>query len=284
MVNAMERLNKDYLIEKHNGDTDIFIRPFHYMEAKSDANGGRHKAMVNIVGNGGPNGGAWMTLNNAQLRLRDYKADPHYFGNPDPENNLQDTDGKSYQVLTNHHEMGHATGNWDDYLYDCEDLGKSWPNLPRYSQTYTAEGGPYSEDKLSRMNQQPHIAAAQLLEICLLAQRRGQKRPRVCTPLLKQTRFKITFQGTSHKHEFEIAEKYRNVAKAAKSGYAKTIKAHAKTDLLLYKLGDDEYSRLAVTGQVFNGILVVKTKIALNFVNSGGTNWTVNNAVSWPSS
>ena len=280
MVNAMERLNKNYLIEKHSGDTDIYIRPFHYMEAKSDANGGRHKAMVNIVGNGGPNGGAWMTLNNAQLRLRDYKSDPHYFGNPDPGNNLQDADGKSYQVLTNHHEMGHATGNWDDYLYDCEDLGKSWSNLPKYSQTYTAEGGPYSEDKLSRMNNNRISRLRNFWKfVCWLNDE--AKSGRSLHPLLKQTRFKITFHGTSHKHEFEIAETYRNVAKAAKTGYGKTIKAHAKADLLLYKLGDDEYSRLAVAGQVFNGILVVKTKIAINFVNSGPINWTVNNAVSW---
>lgn len=280
MVNAMERLNKDYLIEKHSGDSDVLIRPFHYMEAKSDANGGHHKAMVNIVGNGGPNGGAWMTPNNAQLRLRDYKSDPHYFGNPDPGNNLQDTDGKCYQVLTNHHEMGHATGNWDDYLYDCTDLSQSWPDLPRYDQPYTAEGGPYSDDKLSRMNTNRISRLRNFWKFaCWLNDE--AKSGGALQPLLKQTRFKITFQGTSHKHEFELAEKYRNVAKAAKSGLGETVKAHAKADLLLYKLGDDEYARLAVPGQVFNGILVVKTKIALNFLASGGTDWTVNNAVSW---
>lgn len=248
MTNAMARLNKDYLIEKHSGLSDMFIRPYHYMEAKSDTNGGPHKAMVNIV----DETGAWMTLTNAQLRLRDYQNDPNYFGNPDPHNNLADTDGGTYQVLTNHHEMGHATGNWDDYLYDCEDLGQSWFGLPRYDQPYTAEGGPYSCDILSRMNTNRTPRLRNFWKfVCWLNDE--AKSGRRLEPLLGQTRFRITFQGTSHRHEFELKEDYRNVAQAAKTGRNVVINHHANAGLLLYKLGDDEFSRLAVSGQQHAG-------------------------------
>ncbi len=280
MTNAMARLNKDYLIERHSGAADVFIRPFHFMEAKNDTNGGPHKAMVNIVTDNSPNGGAWMTIANAQLRLRDYQSDPTYFGNPDPDNALQDSDGKTYAVLTNHHEMGHATGNWDDYLYDCEDLGQNWFRVPRYNQPFTAEGGPYSGDKLSRMNvnRTPRLRNFWKFACWLNDEAQAGK---ALEPLLGRTRFRIAFQGTAHCHQFELADTYRNVALAAKTGRDQTVKDHARADLLLYKLGDDEYSRLAVAGQVFNAVLVVKSKIAVNFRPAGAVNWNTNNAIAW---
>ncbi len=163
MVNAMKRLNKDYLIVKDVDDPDIKIRPFHFMEAKNDTNGGAHKCMVNIVDNlktDGTASGAWMSYTSSQLRQNSYCPQPTYFGGADPENNIHDTDDQTYAPQTNSHEFGHATGNWDDYLYNFVDPNdKTWSGLAKYVQPYTSEGGPYTCDRLSRMrhNRTPRL-------------------------------------------------------------------------------------------------------------------------------
>ncbi len=46
MVNAMNRMNKDYFVENHNGSEDILLRLFFFMEAKNDTNGGIRKCMM----------------------------------------------------------------------------------------------------------------------------------------------------------------------------------------------------------------------------------------------
>lgn len=279
MVNAMTRLNKNYMIEKNSGSEDIFIRPFHFMEAKNDTNGGQHKAAVNVVGNN-PDPGAWMRISDAQFRARDYQADPLYFGNADPINNLQDVDGSTYAVLTNHHEMGHATGNWDDYLYNFEDAAKNiWSSLPRYDQPFTAVGGPYRCDELSRMyhNRTPRLRNFWKFVLWLNDESAAGKS---LNKFFKGTNFKITFKGTSHKHEFFLDNAYRNVSIAAKRQLDHAIDANRKVDLLLYKLGDDELSRMLKSGSVFNGILVVKIRLALRFINAG-TGWDFANSLAW---
>ena len=279
MVNAMNRLNKNYLIEKNSGSEDIFIRPFHFMEAKNDTNGGQHKAAVNIVGNT-PDPGAWMRINDSQFRARDYQADPNYFSNTDAINNLQDVDGATYAVLTNHHEMGHATGNWDDYLYNFEDAAKNdWSSLPRYNQPFTAVGGPYRCDELSRMyhNRTPRLRNFWKFVLWLNDESAAGKS---LNNFLKGTKYKITFKGTSHKHEFFLADSYRNVSIASKREIDHSIDAVRKLDLLLYKLGDDELSRMLKAGTVFNGILVVKIRLALRFINAG-TGWNFANSLAW---
>lgn len=269
MVNAMARLNKNYVIEKHLGSEDFIIRLFHFMEAKNDTNGGSHKAMTDVVGN---SHGAWMLPSTAQFRKRDYQDDPNYFGAADPINNMQDTDGSTYAVLTNAHEMGHATGNWDHYLYDYQSGGTNWDGLPRYDQPYTAVGGPYRCDELSRMyhNRTPRLRSYWKFVLWLNDESPAGKS---LNKFLKGTKYKITFQGKNHKHEFFLADSYRNVELAAKSQLDHTITANSKVDLLLYKLGDDESSRLIHSGQVFNGILVVKIRLAIKFIDTATENW-----------
>ncbi|MFH1197538.1 MAG: hypothetical protein V1720_17700 [bacterium] len=269
MVNAMTRLNKNYLFEKLAGDKDIYIRPFHFMEAKNDTNGGVHKAMVDVVGNAH---GAWMMINTARLRKRDYRNDPTYLGNPDPINNMKDTDGSTYQVLTNAHEMGHATGNWDNYLYNYEDSsGFNWTGLPRYNQPFSAIGGPYTCDELSRMyhNRTPRLRNFWKFALWMNDETAAGKS---LNKFFNGTTFKITFQGETHKHEFSFADQYKNPEIAFRSQLDHQICDWAHVDLHLYKLGDDELSRLIKSGQVFDGILVVKIRLALKFVD-GSSDW-----------
>ena len=279
MINAMNRLNKAYLMELSAGTADIFIRPYHFLEAKNDTNGGKAKAKTNIVTDAS---GSWMTVDNGQLRSGTYANECNRFANPDPINALQDVDGSTYCPLANHHEYGHATGNWDDYLYSYADAaGNTYHGLPQYDQPFTAIGGPYSGDKLSRMfrNRTPRLRNYWKF-VCWINDAAKATKP--LHPLLDASKFKITFQGTARKFEFELAEKYRNVAVAAHSKLDHAFTAGAKADLLLYKLGDDELSHLISAGQVFNGILVVKTKFALRFDNDvGGGNWDIANQRAW---
>lgn len=267
MANAMTRMNKNYLIEKHIGSEDMFMRFFFYMEAKNDTNGGQHKCLVSVTDN---TGGAWMRTGDAKFRSRDYEEDPTYFADrdPDPINNLPDVDGKKYTVLTNCHEMGHATGNWDSYLYDYKsDDGYTWSDLPKYDQPYTAIGGPYRFDELARMNlnRTPRIRNYWRYVLWLNDETETGKE---LHDFLKGTKFKITFQGLRHKHNFFLEERYRNVEVAAHLLNDHSISTGHKVDLLLYKLGDDEFSRMVKGGETFNGILIIKIKIAMKFIDS----------------
>ncbi len=277
MVHAMKRINKNYMIEKDKGSEDVLIRPFAFMEAKNDTNGGIHKAMVDVVGN---SHGAWMMVNTAQFRKRDYQPDPTYFGAHDKINKMKDTDGSTYAVLTNAHEMGHATGNWDSYLYDYQDAAKTnWDGLPRYNQPFTAIGGPYRCDELVRMyhNRTPRLRNFWKYVLWINDETGSGK---ALNKFTNGTTFKITFQGTSHKHEFTLADKYKNVEKASHTALDHVTSANSKADLLLYKLGDDELSRLLKSGQVFNGLLVVRIRLAIKFIDVGTDHWG-NSKLAW---
>ncbi len=298
MVNAMNRLNKDYLIEKDvaASDSDIYIRPFHFMEAKNDTRGGRHKAATNIIANtnsAGGDPGAWMSYTSAQLRARDYQGDPAYFGPADPINSIQDTDGATYEVQTNSHEMGHATGNWDEYLYSLQTTEPNpsgsgnitfvWQRLPRYNQPFTAEGGPYSCDELSRMyhNRTPRLRNFWRF-VNWLHDAAGTDGN--LNSFFADARFKIIFNGSniSHIHNFKLTDAQKNVQTPAIEGRNHALATDIEHDMLIYKLGDDELSHLLHSGQKFKGILVIKTKLAFTFTNGSTTDvWTLDSKREW---
>ena len=299
MTNAMKRLNKEYLYELSSGTADFRIRPMHFIEAKSDANGGEHLCMVDIVGNY-PNSRAWMTPDKGQFRTMDYKPDATYRGNPDPDNNKEDTDGSKYEMLTNHHEMGHATGNPDEYLYDFDPFvtnpgpppkveKRVWRGLPKYNQLFTAEGGPYSVDNLSRMKYnrttrlKDHWKFVTWLHTASTSDD-PTKPEGALSRFMKANRWKITFPAKTYTHEFELDDTYRNIFLPAYRGADHQLGAAnspAYVDLLLYKLGDDETARTIKAGTLFKGILAVKTKFALRFRDDGANVWTFNDKLNW---
>jgi hypothetical protein len=300
MTTAMERLNKDYLIEKVSGTHELAIRPFHFMEAKNDTNGGKHKCMVDVVGDY-PNSGAWMNIGVAQFRTGDYKSDPTYLGNPDPNNNVKDTDGRTYEVLTNHHEMGHATGNPDHYLYDFKDTilsgapavatSRVWGGLPKFNPPFTADGGPFSCDVLSRMNvnRTPRLGDFWKF-VCWLHDASSSNDPTkpegALTRFIGGNKFKITFKAKTFTHNFVLEDKHKNVFKPGYRGdntvlSSATPAGPAKADLLLYKLGDSETAYVIKSGHTFKGILVVKLKLGLKFINIGAGVWDFATKLAW---
>jgi hypothetical protein len=288
------------MIEKVSGAHDLAIRPFHFMEAKNDTNGGTHKCMVDVVGDY-PNSGAWMNIAAAQLRTGDYKSDPTYLGNPDPNNSLKDTDGRVYQVLTNHHEMGHATGNPDDYLYDFKDTitsgappaatSRVWGGLPKFNLPFTAEGGPFSCDPLSRMNTNRTPRLKDFWKyVCWLHDASTDNDPTKpegsLTRFIGGNKFKLTFKATTFTHNFTLEDKHKNIFKPGYNGLnialSNTMPAGpAKADLLLYKLGDSETAYIIKGGHTFKGILVVRLKIGLKFINDGANVWDFPTKLAW---
>jgi hypothetical protein len=277
MVNAMDRMNKNYLVEKQSGTEDMLIRLYFFMEAKDETIGGSNKCDVKVTDN---TNGAWMTVPEAKFRSRDYQGDPGYFGAHDKINKLKDVDGNTYTVLTNHHEMGHATGNWDSYLYDLQHSGNVWWGMPEFEQPFTAIGGPYRFDELARMyhNRTPRLRNYWKYILWMNDESDTGKE---LNGFLKGSKYKLTFQGLNHKHNFFLDNKYKNVELASYADMNHTITAGRTVDVLIYKLGDDEYSITIKTGQTFNGVLVVKVKIAFKFTNSPGKTWTEQNKLKW---
>lgn len=299
MTNAMNRLNKEYMLEKSSGSKDFLIRPFHFMEAKNDTNGGKEKHSVSITDN---TNGSWNNVATASYRAACYQQEPGGWGGGDLASDLiLDSDGQAYVPLANHHEMGHATGCFDDYLYSLSinnDTGNAQSTfVPRFTPQHI-EGGPYSTDKIARMNSNRSSRLRNywkyvvwLHDISKPAIGAAAAGP--LNSLLDGTKFRIKYPGKKNaavfNHLFELTDTYKNISLPAfkeldfelvtAEGTANENKS--KVDILLYKMGDDQLAHFKNPGkltdgyettQVYYGILVVKIKIAVKF--SGGWNFT----------
>ncbi len=276
MKNANDRMNrKNYLFERKSGTHDIVIRPYYFMEAKNSTNGGAHKAMVDIV-----QAGSWMMIDTANFRQAAYRAEPNRFSSPDADNTRQDLDGNTNDPLANSHEMGHALGNADEYLYSADDAsGNSWGGLPDYDQPNTAEGGPYAFDKMALMNRNRAWRARHLWKNVLwLHDESAAGRP--LNRFFNGTRFQITLPGPSTTLRYELADTYKNIFLPAKRGTNINMGSNAKLDVLLYKL-DDETAHLVKSGLILTGIAAVQTKFAIRFIDVGANTWTTADKRTW---
>ncbi|MBT8439512.1 MAG: hypothetical protein KJO91_07270, partial [Gammaproteobacteria bacterium] len=305
MTNAMHRLNKDYMYEKRSGALDLLIRPFHYMEAKKAATGGKHKTLVKITDN---NHGSWNSLGEASYRSGCYKEEPGGWGGGDVDGDaIKDTDGKTYKPLANHHEMGHATGCFDDYLYklkitDASDGKQKTVFVPRFSPQHI-EGGPYSCDDIARMKSNRTARLRNYWKYACWLHDKSKAADGVnpegdLYKFFKGTKFKVTYKGkknaTEFKHEFALKDAYKNITKPHKKKTGLEIVINKGTpdekrslvDLFLYKCGDDEFSHFKNLGkmvagyettQVYHGILCIRHMLAVRF--DGG--WSFNAKKSW---
>ncbi len=279
-ANANERMNrKNYLFVKDSGGNDIIIRPHWFMEYKNNTNGGQHKALITVV-----DSGSWMLPATAHFRKAAYQTEPNRFGAHDPDNTRQDTNGQTNEPLANCHEMGHALGNGDEYLYSASDsAGASWGGVPAYAQPNTPEGGPYSGDTLALMNRNRAWRMRHLWKfVCWLHDRSAAGS--TLHPFFHGTRFKITLPTTSGSpHNYRLPEASRNIFLPTRKGTNIDTGDDSKVDLMLFRLGDEEYARLIKSGITFNGILAVRTKFAVKFINGSGAanQWTTARKRSW---
>lgn len=302
LPNSMNRTNRPYLLEKKSGPKDILIRPYHFFEAKLDGRGGKHKAMVEIS----KVDEAWMQPELAKFGIKGYTDEAGRY--EAPEDGAKDVDGQSYKALTNHHEMGHATGHFDDYLYDLDIRKKSdlsvvlhtYSGITGFSQPYTAPGGPYFIDILARMK---HNRVPRMRDywnfVSWVNDESGETTNKKLKPFLDGTAFKLTYKfnqaGSDKVIELDLGKpQYRNICRPSYESlnYGFDAGSTGRSDLLLYRLGGgetahtfdpkhlDDPAHAMNPRHVFDGILVVRTKIALKFIDDTN-NWDVNRISNW---
>lgn len=265
---SMKRTNRPYLFEKKDGPNDIIIRPFYFFESKPDAQGGEHKCWSEVSNEPGI---AWMTPKLARFYQEHYKDEPGAYGTAD--DNLADVDGTKYTPLTSHHEMGHATGLFDDYVYSFDEGGERYPGIPSFDQPFTAPGGPYQFDALARMY---HNRCPRMRDYWHFVNWVNDESGASLDKFLKGTKFKMTytFSATAGSKTIELDlsnSKYRDTCKPSYRNNNFTLGTTGRMDLLLYKTGGETAHKL-VDGQVLDAILVIRMKISVDFSNTLG-NW-----------
>ncbi|MBN2036716.1 MAG: hypothetical protein JW768_08255 [Chitinispirillaceae bacterium] len=275
MVNSMTCSNRPYIISKKTGSCNRLIRPFHYYEAKPNNRNGKHKCTVGVT----TDDDDWMLPVKARFCDKSYTFRPGYYG-PDT---VADVDGTMAKPLMSAHEMGHATGHFDDYLYDLENGGYTYSGVASFSQPYTAPGGPYNLDTAARM------------KVCRLPRMRDlwhfvnwlnddAKTGKPLNKFLDNSSYKMayTFNDPKTKSSRTIElnlddSRYRDTCTPTFQTLLFNGFGSNNVDLLLYKLGGGETAETVVSKYLFNGILVINIKIGVKFIdvaaNSDRKDW-----------
>jgi outer membrane protein OmpA-like peptidoglycan-associated protein len=278
MVNSMEFSNRPYIIRKKDGSCNRLIRPFHYYEAKFNNRNGKHKCTVGIT----TDDVDWMLPETARFCDLSYTFRPAYYG----ADTVADIDGTMAKPLMSAHEMGHATGHFDDYLYNLEDGAYTYSGVPSYAQPYTAPGGPYNLDTAARMR------------FCRLPRMRDlwhfvnwlnddSKAGKPLNKFLNGSSFKMAYTFTDPSTaadrtiEIDLADpKYRNTCAPSYKEESFAGFGNRNVSLFLYKFGGGETSETIVASHVLNGILPIAIKIAVKFVgynvNANRKTWIEN--------
>lgn len=304
MINSMSRTNRPYLLEKKSGTDDILIRLYHFYEAKIDDAGGKHKCIVRMC----VTDEDWMAPTEAKFCQASYQGQTDYYGGAGTDAKTKDLDGSTYAPLMHHHEMGHATGLRDDYMYNefVRKQSNPWTTrhtffgLPGFEHPFTAPGGPYSIDYISTMSECRNPRMRDFWHfVNWINDEASDATNKKLQPLVTKSAFKMTYKYQKDAKENVIEldlwdAKYRDPNKAAheKIDFVFKTGANGKSDLMLYRLGGGETASMIDPKHssnrnhvmnpriVFDGILVVRTKIAMKFVDDTN-NWNVNSMENW---
>ncbi len=282
--NAMQRWNaKRYKLERHLGTEDILIKLHAIFEGKMATRGGRHKCRVTLKA-----GRDWMSHTTSEQSAASYVADANL--------NAADYDGTTVGQLVNAHELGHASGLYDDYL---EPLSRTsggtttYYTGPQYSEWYHA--CPYYLDRPSMMNNNQAVRVRMWWFRVNWLNDNAQAGRRL-NGLLKGTRFKITYKvtggvGNNNTLNYQLATRrdmgtgnqvatnlYRDIYRGAyRANNVQMGGANHRGDLYLYRLGEDEYAHnLPPAARTFGGVLSIRHCMRIVFRNpaGAGNNWT----------
>ena len=262
--NAMVRLNaKDYELEALSGPKNTRIKMSVLLEVKLDTRGGKNKTDITLVSDE-TGSSINITDGNATFRHSAYAEETVPFGgtSPDPLNSKADYDGSKTKRLTVAHEQGHASGWDDDYT---QSVSGYYP-LVRYSQANL--GWPYSIDELSIMKNNHATRMRHFWGFVNWINDEAAAGKHL-NGFLDGTAFQILHKDI----RFELTKaKYRNIYKAAyDSGSDNTANAPSRMDLLLYKIGNDEFANTLTGSQKYTGLLAVRIKISVAFVDGDPT-------------
>ncbi len=287
MTNSMTRTNRPYELEMKSGPEDIVIRLYHFYEAKLDGFGGKEKCKVNLWSSDadqmGPTSAEFYHILSHSNRGGYYGSDAY-----------KDVDGKTYKPLMSHHEMGHATGLFDDYMYSLTHGGYTY-SVPAFSNPYTAPGGPYSIDWIACMY---NCRVPRMRDHWHFVKWLNDESNSLLQPFLRNSKYKMVYRykraGANKKVELDLYDKagYRDTCVAYKHEDNFNIGGGTgKSDVYLYQLGGGETSitldpfpnpnHVLNPRLVFNGILAVRTKVAIKFTPTAGHAWDDTRRNSW---
>lgn len=175
------------------------------------------------------------------------------------------------------HELGHATGQDDEYLESLK-KDKLWsPTLPRFSQFYP--GMPYAFDNLSLMKATKDPRLRHFWYFCHWLNETTEIKAFTAAPSgsgTKSTTFQVEGRVGAVNYKYHLKNSWNNFYKPAYSQANFTNGTHGKMDLFLYKIGHDEATNhLTITG--FDSILVVRVKLNFRFPNFSGASWGPSN-------
>lgn len=281
LLNAMNRNNaKDYTLAKHTGTRDMLIKMFIFYEGKHKDRGGKPKCVLKVRDNNGGSsiGAAAATYRKgaAEVEAKHFQAGPT--APADPLNSVADYDGSKTKRLVGAHESGHASG-WDDEYLKFLDDKDALPSLQEMQGYYKHAGGayyhgaPYSLDKLTIMSSNHAVRMRHFWYYVNWLNDMGQA-TKPLHKFLDGTKFKITFKDLNYEL---ITNRKLHESAHQKDYYSFT--ADSKADMILYKLGEDEFAKTITSGQTYTGILIVRTNLSARF--TPGASWTDENQVNW---
>jgi hypothetical protein len=288
MENAMTRWNaKDYQLEQADDSETLIIKTFSLFEAKEfeePANsgtfiqrGGEARCTVKVTHDvhAGSRCTSSMGKTTANLRKSGYADEDAGVGN--------DYDGSAVPArLTVAHELGHAAGLDDEYVYSVP----GYSGITRYKQYYP--GMPYRENASLMLQNRAirlHHYWGRVNWINDGARAGSGARPAGgLHEFLSGNKFRLTYAPADKtKLKYQLIDptdvayfgdsKYRNIYKPAYQEQNYALGYNGRCDMVLYKLGDDEFSR-ALNGGPYKAILVVVSKISARFVQGGIGSWS----------
>jgi hypothetical protein len=268
MKNSMQRWNvKNYEVRLTNRTT-LKGKTFCLFENKLDDFGGKHICMVDIVKDVGA-GGSWMGKDTSHLRVSAYDLEPGRF----PGMIAADTDAVLYDCLADAHEIGHATGLHDEYVYDLDD----YAGLVRYVQYYP--GMPYVPDNRSLMLKNSGLRLHQYWGKVSWVNKNVTGIPAMTNA--DKDKLEIVFPSPDLHYTRPAGETLKHVYSPLHTEGAYAWSGGGCTTALhWYRLGDDEFSRNLKNGP-YKGIAVVTPWISAKFtgqaLNSSGA-WVAGTA------
>ncbi|HGE72455.1 TPA: hypothetical protein ENX78_16560 [Candidatus Poribacteria bacterium] len=186
----------------------------------------------------------------------------------------EDKDGRRFGWFTMAHEIGHAMGLMDEYQESLEEdnatnlpHGGVWaPILPIFDQPFI-DGRPYPWDEISMMNTNK---APRLRHFWHYA--RWMNQTNGVKNLTGNTVFHVEYSSQNFK--YSLSDSMTNFYEPVYSQDDMKRSGYAKIDLRLYKIGEDESTKIAIPGQSnIDGVLVVRSKLQWFFDDYSSYRW-----------
>jgi hypothetical protein len=263
MENSMARWNaKDYEFHFTNR-ADIVGKTFSLFEAKRDDLGGKHLCMATVVRDAN-DGGSWMGKDTAQFRKSAYQDEPGRLRVEDA-----DYDGNTYKCLATAHELGHASGLHDEYVYFLDD----YPKIIRYVQYY--DGMPYVPDDWSLMKNNEALRLRHYWGKAAWVNANVANIPGM-TAADKDT-IEVVYPAKNLHYIRPAGETLKDVYTPKHTEKSVAWTAGGSANFHLYRLGDDEFMH-KLNGSPYKGLLVIATKICVRFKQNGLAAWVTGTA------